>query len=299
VVGVSLRCTTSNAANSYHQPATRSERGATDDRSPNCAQQRDNYSCGVFTMTDAFCLAFGFDLLRYREKNLDFGKRPRIAAELNNEGFSREFGYDMFDLPIGPTDRLGTQQPSVLMTAMDLKTYLASFERESSDEEAFVFGLQPSIKTKAPRPRKAGDFDKTPILNAITALTYEKQLKAESRPQPITASPYPSQFDKVFQQAGFLYATPVSINFNTSIDYYLEELKDACRRFPLEGWEDWYVEPKDVFTKWMLNEMGSFMSLARHDPLKPVKGIARGFEKWKAEQDAKSPRKQPPTNSKK
>jgi hypothetical protein len=65
-----------------------SRRARTKDRSPNCAQQQDQYSCGLFTMTNAFCLAFGFGLLCYRKKDLNYGKSPRIAAELDNEGLS-------------------------------------------------------------------------------------------------------------------------------------------------------------------------------------------------------------------
>jgi len=41
----------------------------------------------------------------------------------------------------------------------------------------------------------------------------------------------------------------------------------------------------------MLNEMGAFMSLARGDPLKPTNGMAKGFNKWKEQQTAKSKNK--------
>jgi hypothetical protein len=39
------------------------------------------------------------------KKNTDTLKRPRIAAVLNNEGFSGEFPYGMFDLPDSRADR--------------------------------------------------------------------------------------------------------------------------------------------------------------------------------------------------
>jgi hypothetical protein len=63
-----------------------SRRSRTADGSPNCAQQTDRYNCGIFTITNAFCLAFGFDLLYYRQGDLNFGKRPRVAAELTTTG---------------------------------------------------------------------------------------------------------------------------------------------------------------------------------------------------------------------
>jgi hypothetical protein len=56
----------------------------------------------------------------------------------------------------------------------------------------------------------------------------------------------------------------------------VEELKEAwrglkaCRRFPHQGWEKWCKQPKQIFQKWMLNEMGVFMLLARGDPFNPA-----------------------------
>jgi hypothetical protein len=124
-------------------------------------------------------------------------------------------------------------------------------------------------------------------------------LPFKSRPQPRTPDPYPPQFDpEIFNQCGFLYETPASINFNAARGYSLNELKTACRIFPLEGWEEWAREPKEIFTKWMLNEMGAFMSLARDDPLKPMEGMCPGFEKWKAEKNCQV-KKQPPRSCKK
>jgi hypothetical protein len=256
-----------------------SRRTKKEDGSPNCAQQKDRYNCGMFTITNAFCLAFGFDLLCYRQQDLDFGKRPRVAAEFNNNGFSGDFAYDMFDLPTGPADRVGLAQPAAA---------------GDDDNTEVAYGFQTRIQKGILKRKFPGDADNSRIFSALEALAYEQQLPAASKPQPRTPDTYPPQFNsKVFQQGGFIYATPASINYDPSRGYSIEELKHACQRFPLEGWEKWCNEPKDPFLKWMLNEMGAFMSLARGDPLKPMIGLARGFEKWKAEQDAKSRRKQP------
>jgi hypothetical protein len=43
----------------------------TTDNSPNAVQQHDTHNCGVFTCTNALCLAFGYDLLCYEEKDLN------------------------------------------------------------------------------------------------------------------------------------------------------------------------------------------------------------------------------------
>ncbi|KAE9373781.1 hypothetical protein N431DRAFT_466050 [Stipitochalara longipes BDJ] len=244
------------------------------DGSPNCCVQGDYYNCGNFTLTNAMCLAFGFDLLCYQQDDLNEKKRPRIAAEFDNEGFLGEFAYDMFDLPIGKADRLTKPQPKK-----------ADPPTSPSEEVVHAFDNPRKRKYKArPRFDKAGHGD---IRSAADALAYEQQLPEDLRPKPRMPESYPPQFDsKVFGQAGFLYATPQSINYNPKRDYSLDELKDACRNFPLEGWEEWCTRPKEIFTKWMLNEMGAFMSLARGDPLEPMEGLAPGYENWKKEQDA-------------
>ena len=43
---------------------------------------------------------------------------------------------------------------------------------------------------------------------------------------------------------------------------------------------------KHIFPKWMLNEMGDFMSLARGDPLNPAEFMAEDFNKRKRGQVA-------------
>lgn len=92
----------------YGQWALRSK---TTDGSPNCAQQSDIYNCGVFTITNALCLAFGYELLCYTPDDLDEGKRPRVAAELLHGGFVAPFNYPLLDIPFAQvptvTDRYG------------------------------------------------------------------------------------------------------------------------------------------------------------------------------------------------
>lgn len=151
---------------------------------------------------------------------------------------------------------------------------------EEEDKTEVAYGFDSRVQKRLPERKRPGASESSQIFSTIEALAYEQQLRAASKPQPRTPDPYPPQFEsKVFQQGGFIYATPTSINYDPSREYSVEELKDACRRFPLKGWEDWCNEPKDLFLKWMLNEMGAFMSLARGDPLKPMLGLARSFEK--------------------
>ncbi|PVH79495.1 hypothetical protein DL98DRAFT_589364 [Cadophora sp. DSE1049] len=78
---------------------------------PNCARQGDLYNCGVFTLTNAMCLAFGYDLMCYSNRDLDSLKRPRMFMELSNTtidddkvktGFKDEYAYDLLELAAGP-----------------------------------------------------------------------------------------------------------------------------------------------------------------------------------------------------
>ncbi|PMD48063.1 hypothetical protein L207DRAFT_505147 [Hyaloscypha variabilis F] len=247
-----------------------SQRSQTTDESPNGPQQRDYHNCGTFTMTSAFCLAFGFNLQCYKNADLDDLKRPRIAAELYN-GFSGEFGYDMFDLLAGRSDRVGVPPP-----------YREEVEKNDDEMEGVVHGIHPNGGIQSWIP------DGGKIRDAATALALEKTWPRHMRPKRRIPRPFPQQFSpEQFVQGGLLYATPKSINYDPKQKYSVEDLKDACRRFPLEGWEQWSDMPKRMFLRWMLNEMGAFMSLARGDTLKPTPGLAKGFDKWKEQQISK------------
>ncbi|KAF8851801.1 hypothetical protein BDZ45DRAFT_133677 [Acephala macrosclerotiorum] len=76
-------------------------RGHTTDGSPDVIRQADGYNCGVYAVTNLFCLAFGFDLLCYETKDLTPLKRPNMVEELRNGGFgkNRKFEYSLLDLP--------------------------------------------------------------------------------------------------------------------------------------------------------------------------------------------------------
>jgi len=71
------------------------------DGSPDAARQGDYYNCGVFTVTNAFCMAFGFDLMCYRQRDLGL-KRDRMLLELNQGSLGGRVAYDLLDVPDGP-----------------------------------------------------------------------------------------------------------------------------------------------------------------------------------------------------
>jgi hypothetical protein len=225
-------------------------------------------------MTSAFCLAFGFDLQCYKNADLDDLKRPRIAAELYTR-FSGESGYDMFDLPADRNDRVGVPPP-----------YGEEAEENDDDMEGVVHGIHPNGGIQS-WIRDAGK-----IRDTTTALALDKTWPRHMRPKRRIPRPFPQQFSsEQFVQGGLIYAIPKSINYTLKQKYSVEDLKDACRRFPLEGWEKWLDMPKRTFLRWMLNEMGGFMSLARGGIMRPTPGLAKGFDKWKKQQIAKARQK--------
>lgn len=64
--------------------------------------KNDVYNCGVYIVAYAFCLAFGFDMMCFKQGNLDEGKRGRMFAELCHGSLGEPpFDYDWFDLPEG------------------------------------------------------------------------------------------------------------------------------------------------------------------------------------------------------
>ncbi len=92
-----------------------SQRGVQNvDNSPPCVRQADAHNCGVFTATNATCLAFRYEMTCYAsedaeedsawartfvQRRMDEGKRERMACELWNGGFREPFDYDLLEIP--------------------------------------------------------------------------------------------------------------------------------------------------------------------------------------------------------
>lgn len=76
-----------------------SARSLTKDKSPNGPQQCDGYNCGAFTITNVFCLAFGYRILCYAQnqgqEDLERWKKPRVIFELRQGGFFGDYEYDL------------------------------------------------------------------------------------------------------------------------------------------------------------------------------------------------------------
>ncbi|KAL2065581.1 hypothetical protein VTL71DRAFT_3251 [Oculimacula yallundae] len=113
----------------------------TKDKSPTAADQRDSYNCAVFTVVNAFCLAFGFDLMSYTQADLDPLKRPRMFLELStavDKCFAGECAYDMLDIPDGPLYKSPTPESSIASEdgeIYDTGEYKSAEIAVSSEEE--------------------------------------------------------------------------------------------------------------------------------------------------------------------
>jgi len=190
-------------------------------------------------------------------------------------GFQGSSGTTCSIFQLVRNDRVGVPPP-----------YREEVDENDDEMERVVHGIHPNGGIQSWIP------DGGKIRDAATALALEKTWPRHMRPRRRIPRPFPQQFSpEQFVQGGLLYDTPKSINYDPKQKYSVEDLRDACRRFPLEGWEKWSDMPKRTFLRWMLNEMGAFMSLARGDTMRPTPGLAKGFGEWKEQQAAKARQK--------
>lgn len=214
------------------------------DGSPNVSQQGDDWNCGIFTATNAMCLAFGYDLLCYRQRDLENGpyndldpprgKRARMAAELfQGLEFDPPFNYDLLDIPTKPPKEIprGPIPPS-----HDQGAGPAPEEMEGIEQGAFE-------------------------------VEYEN------------AADWPMQFSsKYFSRAGFIYKP----NEEES-DYWnplqtKRELVQACKSRNVLGYEEWQEKEIQLFKRWIINYCTAIRKIYENDPLQPMEGLGRAVD---------------------
>ena len=129
-----------------------------DDGSPNAPQQGDGYNCAIFALTNTLNMAFGFDLLCYRQRDLDPLKRPRIFSELVTGAsgvFKDNFAYDMLDIPDGPLYKFPMREKDSSGAAKDgniedIETLERKANGWSADEKSA--GSQQEVATEITLP---------------------------------------------------------------------------------------------------------------------------------------------------
>ncbi|KAH9211337.1 hypothetical protein DL95DRAFT_464928 [Leptodontidium sp. 2 PMI_412] len=246
------------------------------DKSPDAVQQRDNYNCGAFTTTNAFCLAFGYNLECYTEDKLDKWKKARVAFELMQQRFHGEYEYEMLKLSEEELKPVEEEEEEISAS---------NFDSDLEMQHGFVEGLRGPVSNDLGYERNGSEGSDGEVSKKVESrrrrafYTAAQALKYElPRVKPLPDNkPWPSQFSKKkFQRAAFLYPTP-SVNFQLELTYSKRELKRACRNFPLTGWKPWSKQSQPVFLEWMLDEMAATLSILRGDRVPPANNLVGGF----------------------
>jgi hypothetical protein len=300
-----------------------SKRGAQNlDNSPPCVRQADAHNCGVFTATNAMCLAFGYEMTCYAsedadedspwaralvQKRMDQGKRERMACELWNGGFRKPFDYDLLEIPwvrgVGmEAKRIKIRIPAEKMRAAKqgaAKEMVALTNDDGGDVEIgdqYGFFSSPSPPL-SPESSNTSSQALSPIATARTPLPLAPQ--PQPQPQPTNASPsastsvplqdtgptpWPPQFPPPhFERRTLLFAVSQAEKTFWRNKKTKKELKAACRARGLQGWSVWSKGDIKVFRRWCENES---MAMERwREVRREEEGRGRGEGKVEGERD--------------
>ncbi|KAH7323719.1 hypothetical protein BKA65DRAFT_567569 [Rhexocercosporidium sp. MPI-PUGE-AT-0058] len=288
------------------------------DGSPNCCRQGDDYNCGTMTVTNAFCLAFGFDLLCYRQRDIDTLKRPRMFAEMSNGGFSGKYAYDMLDIPNQPEftesrERYPrTDLPDTIITpdtnstadhgneerlADDSKELIEAANtsrEEDADEEDIEDPLHEArgvLSKRTSKGRILPDFlfanrEGNPASRlSIAAQIGEKlgkrpvRLRRESE---MERRVFPPQFDpKYFRKEGFLYGSTLGhpiLQGRTKNELAAVLIDSLIAKN--EEIAEWSMESNEIFGKWAENKILGFLARLLDESVRPFGGLVEGFGEW-------------------
>lgn len=304
------------------------------DDSPDGAQQQDAYNCGVFAATTAFCLAFGHRLTCFKEADLDAHKKPRMAAEFANGGFSGDgFEYDLFDLKYivgrsaqqataaAPQDRKPSLLKRVFTRQPDEQGGLgldAEHESGSDSGEERRTSMEWTYESDPGSSGSDGESDdegqlpfrKEPLYTAsqLAAIRNPTPARAEpAQPEP-DATPFPYQFSaRRHMQAVLVYGAPAGWNVQKR-RYSKRELKRVCRDFGLAGWKGYSWARQEVFARWVASEAAAVLARRLGGGVGPAPGTgeASGLEGgkegggrsgWKRRKADESPRRLHPKRS--
>ncbi|KAL2063170.1 hypothetical protein VTL71DRAFT_6242 [Oculimacula yallundae] len=109
------------------------------DGSPNVVRQKDFYNCGVFTVMNAMCLAFGYDMLCFGPEDLDPLKRPRMLMELLQGSLGGKYAYDLLDVPNGPLYMNPIRIPQFARYSGEVKEKQGLFDTPETIKSVYVF----------------------------------------------------------------------------------------------------------------------------------------------------------------
>lgn len=163
------------------------------DGSRDIIQQKDLYNCGAFTVTNAFCLAFGYELLCYTPEDMDTHKKPRICFEIMAGEFTGDYEYDLIEISQRAIVYPPPDEPSVPDDAMEQRGLPPTEEeerRKNQDQD------EAGDKTDLESEGSDGEADGADWDSSRRFYTADEVLVRESPPvgpRPDTL-PWPEQF---------------------------------------------------------------------------------------------------------
>ncbi|QSZ33463.1 hypothetical protein DSL72_005031 [Monilinia vaccinii-corymbosi] len=248
----------------------------TTDFSPNAPRQMDTCNCGMMTLTMATNLAFGYDMMCGRGKDIAnnpprVGKRMRVAAELLNGGFNKPFDYPMFNIP--------TELREIIIDESYIHNLRpspkpADEKAEDEDEDEEPEGLDEPQDEEDDENYQPGNLSRAEARTKVKKAKKAKKMKWSGQkatdPDPLdpdSSGPaptadeepirtlWPAQMDPAQTgKCGCIY--PIK-NPRFSHPRYRsrEELKRAAHLNGMTNWEMWEKMPLHLFRAWMENTM--------------------------------------------
>ena len=233
------------------------------------------YNCGAYTITNAFCMAFGYDLECFREDQLDRWKKARVAFELLQRGFKGDYDYDLIEISEEDVTQVQEEDEEEDISGTDLDSD-GDFEMQYGFEDSAAASTSADSGYDSGEDSSGSDeevdakVELDPERAFLTAAEAHRHERRRAKRQ-LDRLPWPRQFSKKkFQRAGFIYSAP-SVNFKPELKYSKRELKKACRDFPLVGWKPWSKQSQPLFLEWILNEMAATLSRMRGDVVPPAR----------------------------
>lgn len=131
----------------YKQWAYKTE--DTTDGNPDAPKQTDFHNCGVFTVTSAFNLTFGYDMMCYDQHHLE-GKRRRMVMELYSGGLGGKYAYHLLDIPDGPALNPQITEPNT--AKIPYSRSLDTYDTKMVDNSDAAVAVQQTIESAKQEP---------------------------------------------------------------------------------------------------------------------------------------------------
>lgn len=227
--------------------------------------QFDAHNCGIFMLTNACCLAFGYSLLCYNQDDM-VDKRWRIASELLRQGFRGAMAIETLPVPTRWSTwavagsmprhmtRLTRQRPSWVEANED-EEYDESNEDDSEEDEDDGKESRPPLGSTTTTTTTTRTTDR--LILIAPRLKSRKVIKGKGKvinraPTHIDRVQFPKQFSPSHYTKDILIQERRAIDpllFSDEND--LEALEQICRKAKMTGWPFYSAWSIEVLRAWM------------------------------------------------